>query len=60
MVFKLCKECGKECWHNLLKKNKDGQGGERCTYCAFPLGTGPKRDVHSALNTQQMAKVRVR
>lgn len=51
MVQKLCTNCGKTCWHN-----SKPDGGYRCTYCAYPAGTGPKMEKHNAIMRIQVAK----
>lgn len=58
MIKKLCNECGKVVWHNTGTKSKESQGVVRCTYCGFPLGTGPKKDKMTAIHLQQVAKAR--
>lgn len=56
MIRKGCVECGKTGWHNPTQKDK--QEGHRCTFCGFPLGTGPKRDKNAATHAAQVAKAR--
>lgn len=56
MTKKTCGECGKLAWHNPTQKGSEK--GLRCTYCGYPLGTGPKRDKNSALHAAQVAKAR--
>lgn len=54
MIRKRCSECGITCWHNKMPA-KSGSA-YRCTYCGFPLGTGPKKDRMVALHTRQVRK----
>lgn len=56
MLHKKCSECGKDAWHNPTRKDKET--GYRCTYCGFPLGTGPKRDRNMDTLARQVAKAR--
>jgi len=54
MEKRFCTACFKTTWHNPLGgKNK---GGYRCTYCAEPIGTGPKRDKHAPIHDRQVEK----
>lgn len=55
MIMKDCKNCGRTCWHNPMK---DKAAGFRCTYCAYPPGTGPKGERNTAIMRQQIAKPR--
>lgn len=59
MIRKRCGECGTTCFHNPLIEKGKFNGGYRCTYCGYPLGTGPKRDKTSMRHLQQVAKVRL-
>lgn len=54
MEYQLCRTCGKETWHNVCGKDKKDL---RCTYCAHPVGTGPKAEGHRAIHAIQLAKV---
>lgn len=56
MMKKKCLECGKDAWHNTTGSGKEV--GTRCTYCGFPLGTGPKRERNAATHARQVAAAR--
>ena len=53
MFFKKCNNCGHDAWHN---KCGGKDGGMRCTKCAYPAGTGPKKDRHEAAMRAVIAK----
>lgn len=56
MVKRLCTECHRFCWHNVRAKSKDSAGGYRCTFCGYPLGTGPKHDRDEPMHRRQLAQ----
>lgn len=45
MIKKFCNDCGRERWHNPSGK-KENAATPRCTGCAHPFGTGPKKERH--------------
>lgn len=46
VIHKFCNTCSKTTLHNPMKG-----GGERCTGCALPYGTGPKAERHKTMGT---------
>ncbi len=56
MQIKKCLTCGKTCWHNSLGKKAAEAQGWRCTFCGYPLGTGPKKDKMESIHQHQLRK----
>lgn len=58
MKQKACAVCGKTCWHNSMANKPGEEPGWRCTYCGYPLGTGPKRERNEPIHEKQLSKAR--